>query len=77
MAALANLVPGSDGLQQIEQVFEEYGSWIEEKRGASSALTTDHGRAAKLNLDECSKALSRMKSGLRFLERDPQAIEGI
>ncbi len=75
MAALANLVPGSDGLQQIEQVFEEYGSWIEEKRGASSALTTDHGRAAKLNLDECSKALSRMKSGLRFLKRDPQAMK--
>jgi hypothetical protein len=75
MAALANLVPGVDGLNQIEEVIEEYRAWIENKREIAKSLGENHRATAALNLDECSKALSRMKSGLSFLKSNAVAMK--
>jgi len=75
MAALANLIPGTDGLDQIEEVIEDYRLWIEEKRKVAQSLPEDHRFTGELNLEGCFKALSRMKSGLKFLKGSPDAMK--
>lgn len=75
MRALAGLDAGDDGLAAVEEVIDRYEAWVALQRGEASELLNRHYVAAERHLDECSRSVERMRSGLRYLRSDPVAAQ--
>lgn len=67
MAALAGLVPGDDGYQALSEVIALYSEWIDKKRKEVVVLPQQYRDAAALHLDQCTRCLKRMQTGLQYL----------
>ncbi|WP_227496925.1 helicase-related protein [Planctomonas psychrotolerans] len=57
----------------LHALVDSYESWIELKRGETSALGSDFVGTAESNLDDARIAADRMRRGIALLENDPQA----
>ena len=77
MAALAGLIPGEDGFAALSEVIELYERWIGERDKEISELPETHEDAAKRNLQECRRCVTRMRLGLEYLRSDVKAHRGI
>ena len=75
MADLSALAPGSAGWGAMDRLTSEYERWIDERRAEVEQLGLDERLrgAATRNLDECVRALARMREGIALLEQDPMA----
>ena len=74
MASLAGLVPDNDGLGQLEHVIDLYENWIATKRQSIPEIPTHLQEIAAAHLDECEECISRMRSGMAYLQSDQQAL---
>lgn len=70
MDALAGLVTGDTGVAALERIVNEYGSWIETRDSDANGLAQQHRSAATRHLDQCRRALARMRRGLELLATD-------
>lgn len=73
MATLAGLVEGDDGFAALQEVIERYENWIEAKRNEITTLEEQYHDAAHSHLDECERAVQRMRDGLNYLQHDTRA----
>ena len=74
MAALAGLIPGSDGLAAIEEVITGYDGWIRARNTEISGLPSEFQPAAIAHVAQCDEASGRMHRGLSYLRATPQAL---
>ena len=74
MAALANLKPGTDGFNAIEEVIDRYASWIDARTEEARSLSPGYQPAALVHLEQCMRALDRMRRGLVYLRKTPKAL---
>ena len=75
MAALAGLIPGNDGLDQIAAVIEDYSDWIARKTEEAKLLPSKFETPASANLLSCLGSLDRMRRGFAYLKGNPEAME--
>ncbi|HXM46359.1 MAG TPA: helicase-related protein [Pyrinomonadaceae bacterium] len=73
MAALAGLVPDSDGFPELAQIIQLYEQWIIKKTGEIGALNKGYRAAAERHMEVCSTALKRMRQGLEYLRMNEDA----
>lgn len=73
MKQLAGTEPG--GMEQLEQVLEEYASWIGTRRAQAARLEPAFRTTAERHIAECTVALERMHEGLELV-RDPDSQVG-
>jgi hypothetical protein len=74
MAALAGLIPGTDGLAAIEEIVSRYEDWIEARKAELPSLAAALQEAALAHLGQCTDAAKRMRRGLAYLRATPQAL---
>ena len=67
MGPLAGLDPTDDGFAAVETVIDLYAGWLEERRAAATAMEARYQAAATRHLDDCERALRRMRRGLEFV----------
>ena len=70
MAKLAGLDAGQDGLAEIEELIALYSGWIADRTQEVTALPEHFRDVATGHLDECIRAVSRMKTGLKLVRTD-------
>lgn len=68
MQALAE--EGGAAITLCTRLADEYGRWIGEKESEIKGLAPDYRKAAGLHLDECRKALQRIRRGIQLVETD-------
>ncbi len=73
MAPLAGLVKGDDGFAALAQVVNLYEQWIEERKNEISSLDAKYQEAACRHIDECTRAVDRMRQGLNYLQKNTTA----
>ena len=71
MGPLAGLDPGNDGFSAVETVIDLYDRWLERQRASAATLDGRHQQAATRHLDDCARALERMRRGLEFVRTGP------
>jgi hypothetical protein len=69
MAPLGGLVKGDDGLAVLHTMINHYAAWVERRSSEIPKLDERFRGAAKLHMEKCYMALSRMKSGLSLIEK--------
>ena len=75
MVSMRELARGSQvGNQQVEQILDLYGKWIEERQSESSTLPDQYQSAAKRHIDQCREALNRMRVGWDMVVQDSHSI---
>ena len=74
MAQLAGTSPGR--LAQLERVLAEYQAWIAEKQAEVAAFVGEFQTTAQRHINDCSRALHRMREGLELV-RDPESDIGL
>ena len=57
-------------IRGLSEFVEAYDSWIVERDIEANALPSKFHQPARENLDECRKAMKRMRAGIRLLESD-------
>lgn len=67
MGPLAGLDEGDDGFTSIQNVIDLYSQWLDGQRDRLSSLDVRYHAAASHHLDDCQRALDRMKRGLDFV----------
>lgn len=67
MGPLAGLDPADDGFGAVERVIQLYEEWLDTQRTEASRLDARYAAAASKHLDDCERALNRMKRGLDFV----------
>jgi hypothetical protein len=67
MGPLAGLDPSDDGFAAVERVVHLYEQWLHTQRTEASGLDARYAPAASKHLDDCERALTRMKRGLDFV----------
>lgn len=73
MKALGGLIEEDDGIQDLTSIIEGYDKWIGENSAKIESLPSRLKTAAENHMDECRKALKRMRDGLDLLENDETA----
>lgn len=75
MVSMRELAVGSpDGNQQVEQMLDLYGKWIEERQVESGTLPEQYRSAAERHVKQCREALSRMQVGWNSVVNNPHSI---
>ena len=74
MVALASLVPGKDGFDELERVIELYEDWIAKKRNVINSLPTYLQETAENHLESCAHCARRMREGMSYLKENPLAL---
>ncbi|HEX8145016.1 MAG TPA: helicase-related protein [Pyrinomonadaceae bacterium] len=74
MAALAGLVPGNDGFEDLAAVIRAYEDWIEEKSREVASLDASFREAAGRHIEDCRACARRMRAGLEYLRGDADAL---
>lgn len=67
MGPLAGLNAAEDGFRAVESVIELYEAWLYEQRALVPGLDERHKGAARRHLDDCDRALARMRRGFEFV----------
>ena len=75
MDELAGLVPSRDGSQGLTSLIAGYGQWIESIESQAAVLPSEHAESATANIQECRRALDRMREGLKLLQTDALVAE--
>ncbi|MFX4263089.1 helicase-related protein [Pelotomaculum propionicicum] len=70
MAELAGLIEGNDGFSSLDRVVSLYEKWIEDKTKLIVKFEEKYVVAARKHMEECKKAVSRMRGGLNYLKND-------
>lgn len=71
LAPLAGRTPGNDGFAMLHAVVEAYDEWIAQRRIEAETLTDALERStASRHIDDCVRALKRMRKGLALIESD-------
>lgn len=65
----------NERLFAIEQFLDCYSKWISDQELRISNLSVVYHEAAHRNVDNCKKALFRMREGLALLRQDPQVCK--
>jgi hypothetical protein len=65
MAQLAGTEPG--GMAQLERVLAEYEKWIGKRQAEAAALDGEFAVTAQRHMDDCTRALKRMREGLKLV----------
>jgi len=73
MKNLAGLVEEDDGFSTLQEIIDSYENWIQDKREDIHTLDDKHHQAAHDHLDQCERAVERMKSGLNYLNENSTA----
>ncbi|MEU6724734.1 helicase-related protein [Nonomuraea wenchangensis] len=74
MAQLAGIEPG--GMAQLERVLTEYETWIGQRQTEAAELSGEFRETAQRHLDDCTRALKRMREGLELV-RDGESDIGL
>lgn len=76
MAPLAGLTsPGDGGFAALEEVVQLYAAWIQDRRAEIARLPGELQEVARRHMDECQRALERMRGGLDLIRQDEQALQ--
>ncbi|HKO18075.1 MAG TPA: helicase-related protein [Acidobacteriaceae bacterium] len=75
MAALAGLVPGDDGFDSLQEVFDRYAAWVDARAQEARELEETHRIAADRHLEECLACVQRMRDGLHYLRSNAGALQ--
>ena len=67
MGPLAGLDGENDGFASMERVVDLYEQWVEEKRREVGSLRQEYRGAANRHLQDCQRAVARLRSGLEFV----------
>lgn len=67
MGPLAGLDPNDDGFAAVESVIKLYEEWLQGQRAVVPSLDSRYTPAAQRHLDDCERALNRMRRGLDFV----------
>lgn len=73
MRPLAGLDKTNDGLDGIQRIADEYGTWITHLQVEAEALTGTRRTAADDHIKKCKVAHQRIVKGLNWLRSDPTA----
>jgi hypothetical protein len=73
MAALAGLMPATDGFDELAQIIELYERWITSKRGGIETLNETYRPTAERHMRACAVASQRMREGLEYLKTNSDA----
>lgn len=74
VVSMAELAAGStEGHAQVETVLDLYEAWIGEREAEIAGLHVMHQGAANRHMDQCRRALSRMRTGWELVNSDPKA----
>lgn len=71
MGPLAGLDEGDDGFASIQSVIDLYATWLNGQRDRLSSLDDRYRVAANRHLNDCQRALDRMRRGLEFVRTGP------
>ncbi|MGW4795290.1 helicase-related protein [Nonomuraea sp. NPDC004297] len=67
---------GQTGMAQLERVVNEYEAWIEKREAEAKPLQGEFQATAERHIEECRRALARMRDGLELV-RDPHGDIGL
>lgn len=70
MRKLAGLIPGDDGIADVERLVEAYASWIYGRREEMSQLTLEQQKTAPFLIERGEICLRRMRAGLLLITAD-------
>ena len=73
MAPLAGLVDGNDGKASVEEVISLYEGWIDERKKSIDGIPERYRSAANRHMEQCDRAVKRMKDGLDYIREDANA----
>lgn len=72
MAQLAGAEPG--GMAQLERVLTEYETWIGKRQAEAAEVDEEFRETAQRHMDDCTRALKRMREGLELVRDDKSDI---
>jgi hypothetical protein len=75
MGPLAGLDDDNDGMAAVERVIQLYEEWLEtEQKPKARNLDPVYQAAADRHMEDCERALARMRRGLEFLRENARAM---